>query len=190
MEGIAPIFVSPGQRFDISLIGLGQTNHPVSAIVMWDTQYTDDEYRLSPLSRTIGNSCTSVSFQLYSESEDFSTIEFKLYPDNPCQNLIDGLKFDILLLCCPVGFDFSGKEYICVCNWKLRRFTQNCYIDYDSESVEQTENSFWIYKESYNVLFFYEFRCPLDYCTNDPLNVSLSDPSVQCDFNRTGTLCG
>ena len=33
---------------------------------------------------------------------------------------------------------------------------------------------------------------PLDYCKddNDSVNVTLEDPSVQCDFNRIGLLCG
>ena len=40
------------------------------------------------------------------------------------------------------------------------------------------------------MLILHESRCPLDYCTNKLLNVSFSDPYVQCDFSRTGILCG
>ena len=41
-------------------------------------------------------------------------------------------------------------------------------------------------------LIIHEYRCPLDYCIddNDSVNVTLEDPSVQCDFNRIGLLCG
>ena len=41
-----------------------------------------------------------------------------------------------------------------------------------------------------DVLLIHEFRCPLDYCKDIPEDVNLSDPSVQCDFNRTGIVCG
>ena len=52
------------------------------------------------------------------------------------------------------------------------------------------KNSFWIFKQSNDALILHEYRCPLDYCTNDPLIVTLDDPFTQCDFNRTGMLCG
>ena len=52
------------------------------------------------------------------------------------------------------------------------------------------ENNFWISKQNAEALFLHKYRCPLDYCTNAPVNVTLDDPSVQCDFNRTGMLCG
>ena len=38
-----------------------------------------------------------------------------------------------------------------------------------------------------DVLIIHGSRCPLNYCKDVS---SLSDPSVQCDFNRNGTLCG
>ena len=33
-------------------------------------------------------------------------------------------------------------------------------------------------------------HCPFDYCKTETLNVTLSDPDVQCAFNHVGTLCG
>jgi hypothetical protein len=51
-------------------------------------------------------------------------------------------------------------------------------------------NNFWISQIDFDVLLIHEFRCPLDYCKDIPEDVSLSDPSVQCDFNRAGIVCG
>ena len=67
---------------------------------------------------------------------------------------------------------------------------KNCCIENDYESIERMANNFWVSKENNETLIFHEFCCPLDYCNEDILNVSLSDPSAQCDFNRNGTLCG
>lgn len=99
--------VYPGQHFNISLIALGQTEYPVPTTVYWEKIYNNyyiriSEYRLSPPSNTIGSSCTTVSFQLY--SGNVSYVNFKLYPANPCQNLIEGLTLDIYVLNCPIGF--------------------------------------------------------------------------------------
>ena len=43
-----------------------------------------------------------------------------------------------------------------------------------------------------NTLIIHEYRCPVDYYKddNDSVNVTLEDPSVQCDFNRIEMLCG
>ena len=132
--------------------------------------------------------CTNISFQLHSTG--FIDAEFKLYPKIPCESLVEGLILKIRVLPCPTGFDLSKKDSRCVCANKLKKLTQNCYIDNNSESVEQMKNSFWIFKPSNETLILHEFCSPLDYCTNDLLNVSLSEPYVQCDFNRNGTLCG
>ena len=179
--------VHPGQHFSISLIALGQSNCPVPTTVLWERQYKNIEYHLSPFSQSIGNSCTNVSFQLH--SAHVTLLDFRLYPNNPCQNPVEGLILHIDVLPCPLGFNLS-KVYGCVCDKKLEKFTPNCYIDNNSELVERMIDNFWISKEGIHTLILYEFRCPLDYCVNNLLNVSLSDPSVQCAFNRTGTLCG
>ena len=32
--------------------------------------------------------------------------------------------------------------------------------------------------------------CPLDYCSGEDSNVTLSEPDSQCNYNHSGTLCG
>ena len=180
--------VHPGQYFNISLIALGQTNSPVPTRVFWTRKYAHLQYYLNPSSQPIGSLCTSISFQLL-HSANRSGLIFKLYPENPCQSLFQGepLFIYINVLPCPFGFNLVGR---CVCDKKLKKFVQNCYIVNDSESVERMANNYWVSKISNETLILHEFRCPLDYCNEDILNVSLSDPSDQCDFNRNGILCG
>ena len=185
--------VYPGQHFDIPLIALGQAEYPVPTTAFWEikNKFKAEDHRLSPLSQTIDSLCTNVTFQLYSSNLlIFNPLEIKLYPENPCQNLLEGLTLKIRVLTCPIGFDHSRKDSRCVCAKKLKRLAQNCYIDYNSELVERIKNNFWMYKENNELLILHEFRCPLDYCRNDQLNMSLDNPSIQCDFNRNGTLCG
>ena len=117
-------------------------------------------------------------------------MEFQLYPKNPCENLVEGLTLKVRMLPCPVGFDLQYIDSRCVCDKKLKQLAQNCYTDSDSESIERMKNTFWIYKTSNETLILHEFHCPLDYCVDHRLNVSLSDPSIQCELNRNGTLCG
>ncbi len=136
----------PGQQFTIPLIALGQTNSPVPTTVFWEKMYPlqHGEYRLSPSSGKITDSCTNVSFWLF--SSDLESHYFKLYPQNLCQNLAKGLTMSIYVLPCPIGFDLSRKNSKCVCAAALKKLrVQNCYIDSKSGSVERIKNNFWIF---------------------------------------------
>ena len=186
----------PGEQFTISLIAFGQANSTVSATIFWEKTYPRQqggEYRLSPSSSIMNDSCTGVSFGLYTSDLEFQYLDFSLYPENLCHNLVKGLTLSVHVLPCPVGFDLSRGNSKCVCATALKKLgIQNCYIDSKSGRVERIRNNFWISKQSNETLILQKSPCPLDYCTSNLLNVTLRDPSltVQCDFNRTGIVCG
>ena len=190
------LHIHPGQQFTIPLIALGQANSTVSGTVFWEKMYPPPpygEYRLSPSSGMINNSCTGVSFWLYTSDLEFlDLLYFKLYPKNLCQNWVEGLTLHVHVLPCPVGFDLSPADSKCVCAMALKNLDiQNCYIDGNSGTIiERIKNNFWIFKQNNETLVLHKFPCPLDYCTNNLLNVTLSDPMTQCDFNRNGIVCG
>ena len=184
----------PGEEFNITVIAFDQVGSPVPTIVFNDhDEYTRNKYRLrSPLTRIIENtSCANVTFQLLSDKEKCQK-SFKLYPDNPCQSLANGLKLQVEILACPIGFEL--KDLKCQCDSRLSQFTQICTIRNHIGSFKRNRNNFWISRSKLdaNTIIIHEYRCPLDYCKDDnnAVNVTLEDPSVQCDFNRIGLLCG
>ena len=194
---IKDIKLHPGEEFNITVIAIGQAGFPVPTTVYTDNnEYTGNRYRLRSSNQSIlkfNGSCTNITFQLLSGKENCHKL-FKLYPDNPCQSLADGLHLRIDILACPIGFELSDRR--CVCDNKLQNLTKRCTIRKFTKIFERTRNNFWISQTNdSNILIIHEYRCPLDYCrdASEPVNVSLSNPSsssVQCDFNRTGTLCG
>ena len=104
----------------------------------------------------------------------------------PCQK--DKMLIGVRVLPCPLGFALSYKERLCVCETYVSKFVQNCYID--SLSIEHMQNNFWVSKVDDSTVVIHGFCCPLDYCTVNPVNVTLDKSAVQCDFNWNGTLCG
>ena len=184
------IKLHPGEQFTVSVIALGQTDSPVPTTVFSQNQYTGDQCYLGPSSHLILNSsCTNITFKLFTVEENsrHGWTEFKLYPDNSCQSSADGLSIYIKIVACPLGFHLLDGR--CTCNDKIQKFTQKCKID-DLMIIERTKNNFWISLKNADILIINEYRCPLDYCKDTSLNVSLHDPSVQCDLHRNGTLCG
>ena len=148
---------------------------------------SDSSYLLSPAIQSINDLCTSISFRLYAPENCFQ--QYKVYHDGPCQSSIPVIELEVTTVPCPIGFNLSLNSHGCVCSEQLQTLTSNCYID--SKSFERKSNSFFVsQQDNISTLILHYRSCPFDFCKIEPINVSLSEPSVQCDFNRTGVLCG
>ena len=189
----------PGQQFKIALIASASSDcsqesvHTSTNIFSRINNLTDgDMIKLIPVnSRSIGNYCTNVYYYLTAtRTTKQSKVSFNLYHDNFC-----GIRSDQIVIVsfhvrsCPLGFQLSNKYKVCVCDKRIQRFTDKC--DINSLSIQRERNSFWVSKCSNDRgLIIHDGRCPFDFCKVQSANVSLSNPSAQCDFNRNGTLCG
>ena len=120
-EEIPELLLYPGQKFIISLIALGQADTPVPTTVIWEITHKNREYRLSPSSSMVNDSCTRVSFWLYTSDLELRYLYFKLYPENPCHDLVEGLILHIHVLPCPVGFNLSPADSKYVCAMALKK---------------------------------------------------------------------
>ena len=190
MDSYRSISLRPGEEFNVEVVALGQTGFPVPTIIFNKNEYDTDQYSLPlPSSQPITCAYCNQSFQLDYGNTTYGSV--KLYPLNPCQSIIDGLTLRINIEPCPLGFELT-KNQQCSCDKRLIKFTQECSIDKSSATVQREKNNFWISQIDLDILLIHEFRCPLDYCKDisECINISESDPSVQCDFNRTGIVCG
>ena len=61
----------------------------------------------------------------------------------------------------------------------------------DDETIARPANS-WIYSDSSNGSCTYVIspHCPFDYCLPYSSNLLLTTPDMQCQYERSGTLCG
>ena len=152
--------------------------------------YGGDKYLLSPPTQVMNASCSNVSFRLYSADKDkhetFTALYF-LYPSSPCKIYVEQQQLFIVIHPCPLGFTLSDQGK-CTCDEKLVKLTPNCFID--DLSIERRRNNFWLSKYNNDTIIIHRFRCPLDYCKIEAINVTLSNPNLQCDFSRNDTLCG
>ncbi len=185
------VHVYPGQQFNVTLVALGQTNSPVPTTLFSIDMYGGDKYYLITETPGMVSSCNNVSFRLYSkdgENHDNFTALFFLYPSSPCKTYMEPQQLYTVVHVCPLGFALSAKQHRCICDKRLSRLTPNCFID--NLSIERRGNNFWVSKANNYTVIIHKFRCPLDYCVIEAVNVTLSNPSMQCDYNRNDTLCG
>ena len=93
---------------------------------------------------------------------------------------------NISLRVCPPGFKLTtDRPYRCDCDKLLRKLLRvKCHIQ--DQTVERS-GLVWVGGNDSVVVSEY---CPYNYCKMEKVNVTLSDPDSQCNYNHAGTLCG
>ena len=187
------ITVYPGKSFKVTIIPLGQANYPAPANIVYQPH---DSHSLV-LSDTETNNtcfCHEITYRLNVLSNKVDTnhkVEYKFFHEGSCNSRIN-LTIDVLK--CPTGFALSKVRVdqnvkACMCSEQLQQLSTNCYIE--NFAIERRKNNFWVSQQgNTSGLILFKSGCPFDFCKHYSINVTLQDPSVQCDFNRTGILCG
>ena len=101
--------------------------------------------------------------------------------------------FRIQVRPCPLGFMLNKIAGICQCDLMLSSCplsVTTCNIN--DQTILRPANSWIIGKTNSDDLHTYQVsqRCPLDYCLPYSSYLDLSNPDNQCQFDRTGLLCG
>ena len=180
--------VFPGQELHIKLIVSPRWSKLSSTIVVANTVDDDcsivDGYQLSQTH--FNNGCNRYSYTLWPNNK--SITECKLFI---------GLSempemFYVEIKPCPMGFTLKNSIKTCYCDPLLNNdklSITSCNIN--DGTILCPANS-WIFAETVNNSHSYDVssQCPYDYCLPHSSHLNLSDPNSQCQFKRSGVLCG
>ena len=180
--------VFPGQVLHMNLIVSPRWSDVFSTIVAANTIDDDcsivDGYQLSQTH--FNNGCNIYSYTIWPNNESIK--ECKLFI---------GLSempemFYVEIKPCPMGFTLITSIKACYCDPLLNNdkvSITSCNIN--DGTILRPANS-WIFAETANISRSYDVspQCPFDYCLPHPSHLNLSDPDSQCQFKRTGVLCG
>ena len=187
---IMPLY--PGQTLSLYLAlnpkATTEEFMPVT-VKMFDEDFLHSLCSVSTLleaEQPVGKNCTKVVYNIFSENQEqcklvlYST-EYK-YPT----------VYYINLLNCPAGFSFDVNVKKCVCDQKLKSeilSIDSCSIN--DQTILRPANS-WISATTHNHSYTYHISsyCPFYYCLPHSSHLNLSTPNSQCQFNRSGLLCG
>ena len=100
--------------------------------------------------------------------------------------------FYVKLKKCPKGFTLQDSYRACYCDPLLKNSQLSITkCNLDDETVTRPANS-WILASTVEDKHVYSVSLsrPFDYCLHQFSHLKLSDPDSQCQFNRTGVLCG
>ena len=184
--------VYPGETLHVSLVAVGQRNGTVPSAVR--SRFRDSNVGFLQgfqyIQETEG-ACTKLSYTVFSRSNSFNGIELDLYADGPCSTFSDKLVLQLVMkLPCPHGFTLSKEHRSCVCEQKLKEYTNHCNItDGLGQISRDSLDQFWVgYDQSHGLIL--HPHCPLDYCVSHTVEFPLNNTDMQCAYHRSGLLCG
>ena len=99
--------------------------------------------------------------------------------------------YTIIFRACPKGFSLYSEGY-CQCDIILSSHIPSLtHCNIDDQTIPRPANS-WISAHTVNNSHSYHvsLHCPFDYCLPHSSHLNLSTPDSQCQFNRSGLLCG
>ena len=177
-----------GQVLHMNLIISPRWSKLFSAIVVANTIDDDcsivDVYQLSQTH--FNNGCNRYSYTIWPNNK--SITECKLFIG------LSGMPemFYVEIKPCPMGFTLDNSIKACYCDPLLNNdklSITSCNIN--DGTILRPANS-WIFAETINVSHSYDIssQCPYDYCLPHSSHLNLSDPNSQCQFKRSGVLCG
>lgn len=174
----------PGETLSVTLSPVGQREGTVPAVIRAyfeiDSPARFDEFQeAQPANAT----CTELQYTVFSHnrSENIS-----LFAEGPCGRLGVPLSLNITLLPCPPGFTISETAQGCLCDPRIQKYTNQCDI---ADGTIHRDGDFWVGLDNSDGVILHP-HCPEDYCKTSVISFALVDPNEQCNYNRSGLLCG
>ena len=192
-----PHTVYPGEKFQVSVAGVGQRDGTVPSTVrstinqrLNPGDVLDPQYQQQQTNKT----CTTLSYAVSSLSQ---TVDIELHAEgSPCSNF-DDYTLDITVYInqtCPPGFSISESAKSCVCESRLAQYTLQCSIENGvGQITRDSSNQFWVgyddQSQSDDKVILHPL-CPFKYCVSHTVVFPLNESDIQCAYNRSGLLCG
>ena len=192
--------IRKGKSFEVRLFAVDQVGKPVNATihgsVVDDSGTTIGRLKEGQTEQTVSNQCTQLKYNVFSQD---SSVHLELYANGPCTNLgISRKVINITFLPCTCAIGLIQSPHLqddCqgICDPRLQPYqVTNCS---QKAGTIKLETNIWIGVEenSTNGTGYIIHDCPLDYCVEKPVNISLNSSQErdrQCAFNRSGVLCG
>ena len=211
--------IYPGETLQISVVAIGQMNGTVASTVIAEFINQTADPKLEPLERIqiVKQNYTPLSYTPSSTNSNetlkltVSNRQLLRFADKTIKELLKNPKYklqftdlhlDINFKDCPFGFKFDKTAGLCTCVPLPPPLTLDLYCKPDTAKLQlfrkeitwvgvynllANRNSHLSPKSSNMVIYG---LCPFNYCKINETAVNLTTLDEQCDFNRSGILCG
>ena len=183
--------VYPGQIFNVSLVTVGLCGgiSPGTVAVKHDKQ-------INLISSTIdytATTCTTLNYtvKLTNYNIPNTTIPVTI-------NIADGdiygitpISVNLTILLCPLGLVVNFALGYCVCNNDITHLSGViCNTSWMPYPIQRSGNNWISYQYGKESCTIAHIGCPFDYCNTSTVKLNLNESDLQCNYNRSGILCG
>ena len=132
----------------------------------------------------IDEHCTKLHYTIGFPTDNWCELFLKIASDSDAHLNI----FYVRQTTCPTGFVKIDKR--CQCDPVLVQYGIT-YCNINDQTILCPANS-WIFATTHNNSYTYHIslHCPFNYCLPHSSHHNFSTPNSQCQFNRSGLLCG
>ncbi|XP_065895735.1 uncharacterized protein [Dysidea avara] len=190
---LGPIY--PGQAMTLNIylrghnipVGFVSSNNTIITVINdtdWLPSTACTVTNPSELTKTIKNGiCATINYTTAFPTQRWCELFLKGFYDGGEVTDI----YYIEQLPCPIGFIKINS--ICQCYPFLLKFRIKCNIN--DQTLLRHPNT-WLAPTPHNNSYVYSLslQCPFHYCLPHSSHLSFSTPNSQCQFNRSGILCG
>ena len=180
--------IFPGQTLQVQLkLMEAQTNEEMIAQTIHE-YLSLNACRVTKVDEIKQNRLNSQTCNNYSYTIWSNLSECELYLGTGSLNEI----FYIQLKACPIGFSLQNNKKCCYCDTMLSTFTSISSCNLNDGTIVRPANS-WISGATVNDnshVYNISLHCPFDYCLPYSSHLNPSTPDEQCQYRRSGILCG
>ena len=187
----------PGQTVEIEVVTAGQRYGLSPASVRAETESDYEIIEQLQKVQDTQNACTKLNYTIKSSKGNETIL---LSVEQQSENILrhrngtlllpaksHKLKLLISFLECPLGFVIDYKQNVCLCHNSLLQRGAQC--NFDLYKVNRNAQQWIGVLIPANTIVVHQY-CHLDYCNSFVLSLNLSSPDDQCNYNRSGILCG
>ena len=182
--------VYPEQIFTVSLVTVGicggvspggvamKHNGSIALISSSTNSYTS-------------TSCTALNYTVRLDTYVPNATLMIDVADGDLYNNIGQINVHLSIIPCPLGLILSLASEGCVCRNDIAKISQVvCNISWMPYPIQRSGNN-WISHQygEYNCTIAHA-GCPFDYCNTSSVKFALNNSDLQCNYNRSGILCG
>ena len=187
-------FIYPGQNILFSFsLNSNYTFPRIARIITRDDASFACRFDALATFELTSKRCTNINLILKHKSGKWCELCLQT---QPLDYLLAGNKYwieiyTVILRPCPKGFSLHLEGY-CQCDTILSSYIPSLtHCNIDDQTIPRPANS-WISAHTVNNSHSYHvsLHCPFDYCLSHSSHLNLSTPDSQCQFNRSGLLCG
>ena len=200
IDELMPVY--PGQKHSIKLTAKKFAS-PAVVVTTDQSLYTSCKGEPNWIEKHIfEGKCTAVDFMFTFKNRISCELYLKAVtikiPTSSKQHPIANYKesvqdvFTVKMIPCPYGFILNKLEGVCQCDPLIKHsILQISFCNITQQTVLRPAKS-WITAYANNGSYNYHVspHCPFDYCLPYSSHLNLSTPNSQCQFNRSGLLCG